>query len=60
MKKIYMQPELIEFNIAVQPLMAGSDITFSEDGETGTGKLNDVEAEGPGMSRGRGFWDDED
>lgn len=60
MKKTYMTPELTEFDIEIQQLMAGSDnFTFSSDGQTGEGSLNNSEAEGDALSRRGGFWDED-
>ena len=60
MKKTYMTPELTEFDIEIQQLMAGSDnFTFSTTGESGEGTLIDSEAEGDAMSRRGGFWDED-
>lgn len=59
MKKIYIKPELNEFNIAVQQLMADS-LTFDDENRTGSGSLIDEEAQGPGLSRQHNIWDDED
>ncbi len=59
MKKTYIKPELNEFNIAVQQLMADS-LTFDDENRTGSGSLIDEEAQDPGLSRQHNIWDDED
>jgi len=55
MKKTYIAPELTEFKVASQQLMADSPLRLTETG--GTGKPLDEEAEGPALVRHRSIWD---
>lgn len=62
MKKIYKTPEIeIVLTAQCSPIAASGDLQYNEDG-TITGDLNDGEASGDGLVKGRGVsnvWDDD-
>lgn len=62
MKKTYFSPNTLVQQIELQGMIArspNSTMQFNGDG-TGSGKLQNENAEGDAMSRGAGLWDDEE
>lgn len=60
MKKQYINPEIEVVKINTMQILAGSPTpTFDDPNDSGTGGLTPEDPDGPAMSRG-GFWDDED
>lgn len=61
MKRTYIIPAISVINVESTPLMAAS-LNFSEDGGSGSGKLNDENATGDALSKEHTFeiWDDEE
>ena len=61
MKKTYMTPmmEAHTINTTVN-ILAGSGFSWDDGNGTGTGSLNDNEAESDALSRGTGFWGDDE
>lgn len=51
MKKTYIRPTAETMHVGTQQPIAASGITFSEDGLTGSGILNDEDAIGDALSR---------
>ena len=55
MKKTYIKPTIETMHIGTQQPIAASGLTFSEDGLTGSGSLNDDPAI-DALSRGFDLW----
>ena len=60
MKKNYIKPEVAIVEIETESLLAGSDITFTPDNNSGNGDLFDADATAPARSKGHSFnlWED--
>ena len=57
-KLVYVAPQTKFSEIDSEELLAGS-FQFSEDGNTGTGSLEDEEVTGPGLGKQFNVWDEE-
>lgn len=58
--KTYMKPNINIVNIEIQQILAGSSFEKDGDGNLTGGTTQETPGSGPALSRGRGFWDDED
>ena len=54
MKKAYITPDILKYKVAITPLMTGSETTVNVSSE------NYEEGSMTDLSRGGGFWDDEE
>ncbi|MBQ9645855.1 MAG: hypothetical protein IJV24_05825 [Prevotella sp.] len=59
MKKTYMTPTTTENVVAWDNEMLAGSLNFSDDGESGIGSLEDEDADGDALSRGRSIWDED-
>ena len=55
MKKTYIKPIIETIHVGMQQPVAASGISFSDDGLSGSGSLNDEDAF-EALSRGLGIW----
>lgn len=59
MKKIYLQPLTTLFHVELQAVIAGSPLTVDSNGDVTEGEFQDKDATGPGLSRRRTVWGNE-
>lgn len=58
MKKKYLTPALLIVKLGTTGMLANSPFSFTNDGESGSGGINNVNAEEAALVRRHYIWDD--
>lgn len=58
MKKTYLTPALLAVKLSTTGMMANSPFQFTDDGESGSGGVNNVNADGAALVKSHSVWDD--